>query len=156
MLSNLSETLINIKSFCITLFAGIVIGVVGTSMFVYHFSKPVEDNSKEQIVTKQISGAPISNSNYSFKGRTITFDTHADGQGEAQTTIPKDKIPEVYNWNHKTNIIQGGIYATYNTNKLQLIYELNYFKRWESFSVGGGFIFGNQLFGVGVSGQFMF
>ena len=124
---------------------------VGIAWAVFTFW-PIHTENKPY--TKQLWGSKITNSDYSFKGKNITFKTESDGRGAVLTVIPKSNIIEYKHWISKNNIIQANI--IFNINQITKPgFELCYYRRFGSFAAGGGFGYNAGIF-FKFGGMYMF
>lgn len=171
MLSKLSETWINIRSFVGTFIIGTIIGILIASFVGYRLWKkyqPVQPNKQDPIIVIQtnnkhqpitVNDKPnegiISHSDWDFSGEFITFNTDSTGKAYAHTKVPKTRIPEYNSWVYTRNIVQANIYYAFNTGKLMPLYGASYYRKFDMFSAGGGVIVGNQFFGVSAGLQYM-
>lgn len=94
--------------------------------------------AKKEVETTQKSGAEITHSNWKFSGKNITFDTKAEGKGEAETKIPKALIPEVKRWETAVIIIQVEYQGLYYVGRYHHWFGAEFEYRWNWFLFGGG------------------
>ena len=88
-----------------------------------------------QIVTRQISGAPIYHTDIRDRGKVTTFTTTAEGPGVIQTDFPKIMIPEARKWMEAVHGVSALVgYSARGTKSVEGIYS----RRWGSAALSGG------------------
>ena len=102
----------------------------------------------EKVTVKRISGEEISHRDFSYKGSDITFTTEAKGKGVAETVIPKRNVPEARAWIDLVNGVEARGTFLYGSGKWDTVYQANYWRRINRFSLGGGIAAGREHVGV--------
>lgn len=135
----------------------IIIGC-GVALFIggcftgYFLGLPEKPVDNEILVnTTQLSGDKIEHSDFEVTRNDIIFRTVSSGQGEIQTVIKKEIVPEAKYWIDKVNIVQVSFDHRYNLSGA-------YLRRFGVFAVGGGVSIPlkDDNFKIFVTGQYMF
>ncbi len=123
---------------------------IGLASFYFYFPK---EEKLAEVKTTQLSGEKIIHSEFDYTlSDRIIFTTESDGKGKIKTEIPKTNIPEAKNWLEKNNSIQFELILSD-----ERLYSSSYWRRWSSFSVGGGVIFATNSFkGIKFGAQLWF
>jgi len=136
------------KKIIIAASVGFIIGVLITGTAIYFLQK---EKPADGVIVKQISGEKITHAKYKFKGKTIKFETKAEGKGIIETEIPKDNIPEVVNWNHRVHGIGINVGMLYK-DELSPLIGLEYEHRWKNISFSVAILGGKSQLGYTAEG----
>ncbi|MBN2435619.1 MAG: hypothetical protein JXK07_10180 [Spirochaetes bacterium] len=146
------------KSILITTTACIITFSIGVGSGIFYMKHSKKDRiiPEKTIQTRQISGEKIRIKPISTTGTTFTFQTEAEGAGVSETKIDKRIIPEAASWMDKTNGLQlqsGFINVNQNWEAL---FEISYWKRWNTISFGGGVGFSKTTYSLKIGLHYSF
>jgi len=131
-----------------TLLIGVVVGY-----FIFSPGKPAV---KSPATVKTISGAPMTITKENYSGSNVKIDVSASGQGESEISIPKQNIPEVWNWMHRTHSLEADYYMIWSGGRMMTAYGASYYYRWSRLEFGGGPIFGKDIYGFRAGIKYIF
>jgi hypothetical protein len=132
------------------LLAVMLIFFTGLALGLFLSAAPRQDavTKGNEIRTKKISGADIVQDTFTMKSDSFSFTTHAEGKGEAVTTIPKTAVPEACDFMLRTNTVSAGVGYFFSGPYSEPFVNVGYFKRQSNFSFGGGLLFSQHTAGA--------
>ena len=111
---------------------------------------------EKQVTVRSLEGSAISHDNFRTDSRNITFITRAEGKGSAETTIPKDIIPEAHNWMERKNTIEAGYIREFADRTSANGVYIHYTRRFDIWGIGVGAHVSGLSTGIRCGGLYFF
>jgi hypothetical protein len=129
---------------------------LGAGAVYFHKGKDDSGKPEDKVTTVNYGKDKITHYAFNFKGRSISFTSESDGDGKAETTIPKTLVPEASAWISKVHGINASVGYRWPYEHGGCSVTLGYSHRFGAFTGSLGLDFTSKTIGLSCGAGYWF